>query len=69
MVTEVLILTHYKQSLKTIIETDFFDYASNKVFFQLREDGLLYLFVFFSKNLNPIECNYKIYDKKLLAII
>ncbi len=35
----------------------------------LGEDGLLHLVAFFSKNLNPVECNYEIYDKELLAII
>ncbi len=69
MVTKVLILTHYKQGLKTIMETDFSDVVSSEVFSQLGEDGLLYPIAFFSKNLNPAECNYKIYNKKLLAII
>ena len=27
------ILTHYKQGLKIIMETDFFDYVNNGVFF------------------------------------
>ena len=33
------------------------------------EDRLLHPIAFFSKNLNPVECNYEIYDKELLAII
>ena len=51
------------------MKSDFFDYISSRIFFQLRENGLLYLIAFFSKNLNPAKYNYKIYDKKLLAII
>ena len=69
MVTEAPILAHYKQGLKTIVETDSSDYVSSRVFFQLEEDGLPHLIAFFSKNLNPAECNYEIYDKELLAII
>ena len=30
---------------------------------------MLHPVAFFSKNLNPAECNYEIYDKELLAII
>ncbi len=69
MVTEVPILAHYKQGLKTIVETDSSDYVSSRVFSQLGEDGLLHPVAFFSKNLNPADYNYKIYDKELLAII
>ena len=69
MVTKAPILAHYKQGLRTIVETDFSDYVSSRVFFQLSKDRLLHLVAFFSKNLNPAECNYKIYDKELLAII
>lgn len=32
-------------------------------------DGVLRLVVYFSKKISPAECNYMIYDKKLLAII
>ena len=69
MVTEAPILAHYKQGLRTIVETDSSDYVSSGVFFQLGKDGLLHPVAFFSKNPNPAECNYKIYDKELLAII
>ena len=69
MVIEILILTHYKQGFKIIMKTDFFDYVSNRVFFQLDKDGLLHLIIFFSKNLNLTKYNYEIYNKELLAII
>lgn len=45
------------------------DYVSSEVLFQLGEDELLYPVLFFSKNLNLVECNYKICNKELLAII
>ena len=69
MVTEAPILAHYKQGLKTIVKFDSSDYISNGVLSQLRKNGLLYPIAFFSKNLNPAQYNYKIYDKELLAII
>ena len=69
MVTETPIFAHYIQGLKTIVETNSSNYVSSGVFSQLGEDELLHPVAFFSKNLNPAECNYEIYDKELLAII
>ena len=63
MVIEILIFAHYKQDLKIIVKTELFDYISNRVFFELGENRLLYPIVFFLKNLNPVEYNYEIYDK------
>ena len=57
MVTEAPILAFYKQGLKTIVESDSSDYVSSGVFSQLGEDRLLHPIAFFSKNLNPAECN------------
>ncbi len=65
----MLILVHFKQGCKTIVETDSSDYVSSGGLSQLEEDELLPPIAFFLKNLNPAECNYKIYDKELLAII
>ena len=69
MIIEAPILAHYKYDLKTIVDTDYSDYMSNRVIFQLGKNRLLYSVVFFSKNLNRAKYNSKIYDKKLLAII
>lgn len=69
MITKAPILVYYKHSLKTIVETNFFDYVNSRVYFQLGKDRLLYLVAFFSNNLNPTKCNYQIYDKELLVII
>ena len=69
MVTKAPILAHYKQGVKTIVETDSSDYVSSGVLSQLGDNGLLHPIGFFSKNLNLFECNYEIYDKELLAII
>lgn len=69
MVTMASILTHHKQRLKTIMKTNFFDYISSKVLSQLGKDKELYFITSFSKNPNSVKCNYKIYNKELLAII
>ena len=51
------------------MKTDLSHYVRIGIFSQLDDNGLLHSIVFFSKNLNHVECNYEIYDKKLLAII
>ena len=67
MITKVLILTYYKQSVKIIIKTNFSIYISNNILFYINNNNLLYFIVFFSKNLSSIKYNYKIYNKQLLA--
>ena len=69
MITKAPILVYYKQDVKTIVETNLSNYVSSGVLSQLGDEELLYLIAFFSKNLNPAECNYKIYNKEFLAII
>ena len=69
MVIKVLILTHYKHSLKTIVETDFFYFVNSRKFSFLRKNRLLHSIIFFFKDLNPIKSNYEIYKKELLVII
>lgn len=69
MVIKASILADYKQNLKIIIETNLSDYITGGILSQLDKDRLLYLIIFFSKNLNLDECNYTINNKKLLAII
>lgn len=68
-VTEALILIYSKQGLKIIVKTNFSDYIGSKVFFHLGKDKLLYLITIHFKNRNYVECNYRIYDKDVIAII
>ena len=65
MVTKAPILAHYKQGVKTIVETNSSNYVGSGGFSQLDDDGLLHLVTFFLKNLNSAKCNYEIYNKKL----
>ena len=52
-----------------MIEIDASDHVSAEVFSQPDEKGLLRPVAFFSKKHSPAECNYKIYDKELLAVV
>ena len=63
MIIEALILAYYKQGLKIIIETTFFDYIGSGILSQLGKNGQLYSIAFFSKNMNFAKYNYEIYDK------
>ncbi len=67
--TEVFILRHFDQNRKTILETDSFNYVNDDILSQYDDEETLHSMIYYSKNLSFAECNYKIYDKKLLAII
>lgn len=51
------------------METNFSDHVNSGVFSWLGKNELLHLIACFFKNPNPAKCNYKIYNKELLAII
>ncbi len=68
-ITEVSILRHFDQNKETILETDSFDYVNDDILSQYHDEETLHSMIYYSKNLSLAECNYKIYDKKLLAII
>ncbi len=67
--TETSILRHFDQTCNFILEIDSFDYVNNEVLSQYDDKDVLHLIAFYSKNMSSAECNYKIYDKKLLIII
>jgi len=67
--TEVSILRYFDQNRETILETNSFDYVNDDILSQYDDEETLHLMIYYSKNLSLAECNYKIYDKKLLAII
>ncbi len=67
--TEVFILRHFDQNRKTILETDSFNYVNDDILSQYDDKETLHSMIYYSKNLSLAKCNYKIYDKKLLAII
>ena len=63
------ILRHYDHSREVVIETDGSEYVSAGVLSQKDDDGILRPVAFFSKKHSPVECNYDVYDKELMAII
>ncbi len=67
--TEVPILRHFDQNREAILETDSFDYVNDDILSQYDDEETLHPMIYYSKNLSLAECNYKIYDKELLAII
>jgi len=67
--TEVSILRHFDQNRETILKTDSFDYVNDDILSQYDDEETLHSMIYYSKNLSLAECNYEIYDKKLLAII
>ncbi len=63
------ILAHFDLDLQTYIKADASDYVTGGVMSQIGKDRTLRPVAFFSHQMLPAKCNYKIYDKELLAII
>ena len=64
-----LILQHFDPEKECVVETDASDYVSSAVLSQPDHKGVLRPVAFLSCRHLPAECNYKIYDKELLAIV
>ncbi len=67
--TETFILRHFDQIRNFILEINSFNYVNDEVLSWYDDEDVLHSIVFYSKNMSFAECNYKIYDKKLLIII
>ncbi len=67
--TETSILHHFDQIRDFILEIDSFNYVNDEVLSQYDNKDVLHSIAFYSKNMFSAECNYEIYDKKLLIII
>ena len=52
-----------------MVKTNALNWAFSRVLSQYNDDSKLRLIIFFSAKHSALEYNYKIYDKKLLAII
>ncbi len=68
-VMTAFILKHFDLIRKAILKTDFLNYVNDEVLFQYDDEDILHSMIFYSKNMIFTECNYEIYDKKLLIII
>jgi len=70
LVTSAPVLSLPDDSEPFQVEADSSDYATGAVLSQRsREDGKWHPIAFFSKSLSPVERNYEIHDKEMLAII
>jgi len=63
------ILMHYNSNLLVTVKIDVFDYVVIEVMSQRDDNEQLRSVIYFSFKMLFTECNYEIYDKKLLAII
>ena len=66
--TAASVLAHYNAGLEMWIETDSSNFVTARVLLQMH-NGVLRPVAFFLKKMSLAECNYMIYDKKLLVII
>jgi hypothetical protein len=67
--TSAPILAYFNPDWDIIVETDTSDYVSASVLSQYDDDNVLHPMAYFSKKHSPMECNYKIYNKELMAIV
>ena len=66
---EAFILCHYDLNKEIILEIDSFNYVNDDILSQYDDEDVLHSVIYYSKNMNSTECNYEIYNKKLLIII
>ncbi len=66
---KAFILRYFNQIREIILKINSFDYVNDEVLSQYDNEEVLHSVTFYNKNMSSAECNYEIYDKKLLAII
>ncbi len=62
-------LRHFNSKWQTILKINVFNYVKDEILSQYDDENVLHSIVFYSKSMILVECNYHIYDKKLLVII
>ena len=63
------VLRHFNLKVIIYIKIDASDYISREVLLQKNKKENLHSVAYFLKLMTSAECNYDIYDKKLLTII
>ena len=63
------VLLHFDPDKECTMETDDSDYVFGAVLSQLDHESILHPVAFMSCRHFPAKCNYKIYDKELMAIV
>ena len=69
LMTQAPILQHFDPTKTCFVECDSSDYVTSGVLSQKDSEGVLHPVAFFSRKMQPAECNYEIYDKELMAIV
>ncbi len=63
------VLHHFNVKHQAILKIDAFNYVKDDILSQYDDKNVLHSIIFYSKSMISAECNYHIYDKKLLTII
>ncbi len=68
-VSSMSVLRHFNSKQQTILKINASDYVKDEILSQYDDESVLHSVAFYSKSMILAECNYHIYDKKLLVII
>ncbi len=68
-ISSISVLRHFDVKRQAILKINAFDYVKDDILSQYNDKNVLHSIVFYSKSMISAECNYHIYDKKLLTII
>ncbi len=68
-VSSISVLRHFDSKQQTILKINASDYVKDEMLSQYDDENVLHSVAFYSKSMILTECNYHIYDKKLLIII
>ncbi len=68
-ISSISVLRHFDSKQQTILKINISDYVKDEILSQYDDESVLYSVAFYSKSMILAECNYHIYDKKLLVII
>ncbi len=68
-ISSISVLHHFNVKHQAILKIDAFNYVKDDILSQYDDESVLHSIVFYSKSMISAECNYHIYDKKLLTII
>ncbi len=68
-VSSISVLQHFDSKQQTILKINASDYVKDEILFQYNDEDVFHSVAFYNKSMILAECNYHIYDKKLLVII
>ncbi len=68
-VSSTSVLRHFNLKWQTILKINASDYVKDEILSQYDDESVFHSVAFYSKSMILAECNYHIYDKKLLVII